>query len=45
LSLNLKFWVFELETKSLYRSRAGKNVIWAGFGPKGNAEKKSLGRL
>ena len=34
-------------TKSLYRSRAGRhfygteNVIWAGFGPIGNTEKKS----
>ena len=38
-----------VRTKSLYRSRAGRhfygteNVIWAGFGPIGNTEKKSLG--
>ena len=37
--------------KSLYKSRAGRhfygieNEIWAGFGPIGNTEKKSLGRL
>jgi hypothetical protein len=41
----------ELKAKSLYRSRAGthfygtENVIWAGFEPIGNTEKKSLGRL
>ena len=34
------------QPKSLYRSRAGRhfngteNVIWAGFGPVGNTEKK-----
>ena len=34
--------------KSLYRSRAGRhfyrteNVIWAGFGPIGNTEKKKV---
>ena len=39
------------QTKSLYRSRAGRHVygteneIWAGFGPVGNTEKKVLGRL
>ena len=37
--------------KSLFGSCAGthfygtENVIWAGFGPIGNTEKKSLGRL
>ena len=41
----------QLYPKSLYRSRAGRhfygteNVIWADFGPVGNTEKKSLGRL
>ena len=40
-----------LTPKSLYRCRAERhfygteNVIWAGFGPIGNTEKKSLGRL
>ena len=46
-----QFFSSTLHTKSLYRSRAGRhfygteNVIWAGFGPIGNTEKKSLGRL
>ena len=37
--------------KSLFSSRAERHfygteiVIWAGFGPIGNTEKKSLGRL
>ena len=41
----------ELKAKSLYRSRAGthfngtENVIWAGFGPVGNTDKKNVGRL
>ena len=36
---------------SLHRSQAGRhfsgtqNVIWAGFGPVGNIEKKNLGQL
>ena len=38
-------------SKSLYKSCAGRhfygreNVIWAGFGPVGNTEKKMLGQL
>ena len=37
--------------KSLYRSRAGRhffeteNMIWAGFGPIGNTEKKKFGPI
>ena len=48
---SLSVSVICMESKSLYRSRAGRhfygteNVIWAGFGPIGNTEKKSLGRL
>ena len=40
-----------LQPKSLYKSHAGRhfyeteNVIWAGFGPIGYTEKKSLGRI
>ena len=40
-----------MNSKSLYRRRAGihfygtENVIWAGFGPVSNSEKKNLGRL
>ena len=41
----------QFRSKSLYRSHTGRhfygteNVIWAGFGPIGNTEKKSLGQL
>ena len=40
-----------VQSHYLYRSRAGRhfygaeNVIWAGFGPVGNTEKKIGGRL
>ena len=46
-----RLFLVHTRTKSLYRSRAGRhfyeteNVIWAGFGPIGNTEKKDFGRL
>ena len=51
LITSVVFWWHQHVPKSLYRTRAGrhlywtKNVVWAGFGPIGNTEKKSLGRL
>ena len=51
--MNFKKWVKSIQTagyngaRTVYRSRAGRhfygteNVVWAGFGPIGNTEKKS----